>query len=237
MSSCRRMKSIRDGSWFSGSHLSLEKILEITYLWCEDLPQHTIMKWCQVAEHTIVDWCCFCREVCIVFEADHFEKIGGPGCIVEIDESKFGKRKYNRGRLRDGKWVLGGIERGSDNIFVRVVHTRDAATLLPIIQKCVEPGTTIITDEWHAYGRLSAHGFTHQSVNHTLHFVDPTTGAHTNNIEGTWSLAKMKLKRGSGTSSQHFPGYLVEYMWRRKYGKDFAFANFINHIANVYKVF
>ena len=38
VSSCRRMKSIRDGSWFSGSHLSLEKILEITYLWCEDLP-------------------------------------------------------------------------------------------------------------------------------------------------------------------------------------------------------
>ena len=49
-------------------------------------------------------------------------------CIVEIDESKFGKRKYNRRRLRDGKWVLGGIERGSDNIFMRVVHTRDAAT-------------------------------------------------------------------------------------------------------------
>ena len=78
------MKLIRDGSWFSGSHLSLEKILEITYLWCEDLPQHTIMKWCQVAEHTIVDWCCFCREVCIVYEADHFERIGGPEHILEM---------------------------------------------------------------------------------------------------------------------------------------------------------
>jgi hypothetical protein len=38
-------------------------------------------------------------------------KIGGPGTIVEMDESKFGKRKYNRGRRVVGKWVLGKIER------------------------------------------------------------------------------------------------------------------------------
>jgi hypothetical protein len=37
-------------------------------------------------------------------------KIGGNGVIVEIDESKFGKRKYNRGHRVDGVWVVGGVE-------------------------------------------------------------------------------------------------------------------------------
>ena len=39
------------------------------------------------------------------------EKIGGPGKTVEIDESKFGKRKYHRGKRVEGVWVFGGIER------------------------------------------------------------------------------------------------------------------------------
>jgi len=38
-------------------------------------------------------------------------QIGGNGLIVEIDEAKFGRRKYNRRRLITGQWLFGGIER------------------------------------------------------------------------------------------------------------------------------
>ena len=44
-------------------------------------------------------------------------QIGGPGTVVEVGESKFGKRKYNRGRKVDGCWVFGGIERVGKKVF------------------------------------------------------------------------------------------------------------------------
>ena len=53
--------------------------------------------------------------------------IGGPGKEVEIDESKFGRRKYNRGRVVDGHWVFGGMERGRGDSFMVEVPRRDCS--------------------------------------------------------------------------------------------------------------
>ena len=33
-------------------------------------------------------------------------QIGGPGVVVEIDGSKFGKQKYHKAHRVDGVWVL-----------------------------------------------------------------------------------------------------------------------------------
>ena len=42
---------------------------------------------------------------------DQSEMIGGNGIEVEIDESKFGKRKYYRGHRVEGQWVFSGREK------------------------------------------------------------------------------------------------------------------------------
>ena len=53
---------------------------------------------------TVIDWYNYCREVCADRIMNHHAgQIGGPGMTVEIDESKFGKTKFNRGRYIEGQ--------------------------------------------------------------------------------------------------------------------------------------
>jgi hypothetical protein len=67
--------------------------------------------------------------------------------IVEIDESMFFKRKYNRGRIINGQWFVGGIQRNSKKCFIVPVENRNAITMTRIITQNVQPGTEIITDK------------------------------------------------------------------------------------------
>jgi transposase-like protein len=117
------------------------------------------------------------------------EMIGGTDKIVEIDESKFGKRKYHRGHRVEGQWVFGGMERGSGKVFMVPVEDRTKDTLLAIIKDYIKPGTTIYSDCWKSYDCLKDEGFVHCTVN-SINFVDPESGAHTNGIESSWRHAK-----------------------------------------------
>lgn len=59
---------------------------------------------------TVCDYKMYCHEICINIVIDESDnKIGGHNLTVEIDESKFGKWKYNWGRIIEGQWVFCGI--------------------------------------------------------------------------------------------------------------------------------
>jgi transposase-like protein len=104
--------------------------------------------------------------------------IGGVGKVVEVDESKFGTRKYRQGRYVKGQWVFGGVQRGSGRTFLETVNDRSADTIIELIKKWIRPGTTVVTDCWATCRSLPDEGFNHLRVHHSITFVDEDRGSH-----------------------------------------------------------
>lgn len=101
------------------SHLDVADILYFLAAWCIfSYPrQRKIQNEIRCSTRTVVDWSSFVREVCVNWTVSNSCRLGGPGVVFEIDEAKFGKRKYNRGRRIEGQWVFGGFDRTTKEIF------------------------------------------------------------------------------------------------------------------------
>ena len=120
--------------------------------------------------------------------------------------------------------------------FMQIVDRRNAEMLLPIIQRHFLPGSIVYSNQWAAYNRVgNIAGLEHHTVNHTLRFVDPVTGVHTQNIESYWNRCKTKIKSMKGIRRHMLPGYLDEFMWREQAGAD-KFNEILNEIALQYRV-
>jgi hypothetical protein len=123
---------MRHGSWFQGSHLTFKEILCITYDIVRRERAFEIQNEYRLSSRTVAEWGMFCRETMLVFLEACSEKIGGPNKIAEIDESKFGRRKYHKGHPVRGQWVFCGVERDSGKLFLTPVRDRTAYTLMDI---------------------------------------------------------------------------------------------------------
>ena len=75
------------------------------------------------------------------------------------------------------------------------------------------PGFIIHSDECRAYFQLANNAaYTHLTVNHSIHFVDPASGVHTQNIENTWKRVKHKQKKQDSFPRPLINTYLQEFM-------------------------
>ena len=184
------------------------------------------------SRETVCNYKRYFRDICYqIVQNNSCDKIGGPGLSVEIDESKFGKSKYNRGRYIKGQWVFGGICHETREFFITTVDKHDKNTLLLIIlDKTHQPYglSTIFSDCWKAYSTINQHEYEHKTVNHTYNFVDPTTQAHTQNIENLWWQIKRVLPSTHSCHDQLYL-HLSEYMWRNsKESNSDLFIEFLN---------
>jgi hypothetical protein len=88
--SCQKKVNMRVGNWLVGSRISFVCALRFIYCWAEEM---TSLKWCQtqlnMCYDTTVDWNNYMREICVLSLKSRNVKIGGPGKIVEIDESYY----------------------------------------------------------------------------------------------------------------------------------------------------
>lgn len=217
-------ESAAKGTWFEQSRLPPDTVMMLTYAFVADMTYEQARRECNIwdielSDDTIRDRFNMCRDVCITSLENQYEssgKIGGPGHVVEIDECKIGRRKYHRGRLVDGSWIVGMIDlTGEFRIEVCPGNKRDRMTLAQIIAKHVKPGTVIYTDCWKGYEGLHDRGYEHLTVNHSMHFRDPETWCDTQKIEAQWRPLRRRLSRG-GVRQEDLAAHLSEFLWKRE---------------------
>ncbi|KAK6061788.1 hypothetical protein COOONC_00541 [Cooperia oncophora] len=173
------------GSFFAKSNLPESSVFALSYFWMRDMGKVNDKAYeLEISHHSVVQWEQLFRDICVKYFMRNPPFIGAFGCTVEIDETLVTRRKH--------QWFFGGIERGSGRAFLLLVRRRDARSSWRAYNQ--------ISDSWRAYNQISMlpQAYWHLTVNHRLNFVDPQSGAHTQNVESLWQKYKQIGKRRYG---------------------------------------
>ena len=147
-----------------------------------------------------------------------FDKFSGE---VEVDETFIGgkarnmhvaqrKRRITGTGGKDKTAVMGILQRDG-KVITKVVGDRKKKTLHAEINKHVEAGAALYSDDLRSYDGLEGK-YAHQVVDHAVRYVDGEI--HTNGLENYWSLLKRAL---SGTYVSVEPYHLFRYLDEQAY--------------------
>ena len=98
---------------------------------------------------------------------------------------------------------------------MRMLANVQQQTIRPILQAVIAPSTTVYTDEYDIYSRLSEWGYEHRTVCHSQgEYARDEDGdgfheVHVNTMEGVWSLLRSWLRPHRGISQENLPLYLA----------------------------
>ncbi len=156
---------------------------------------------------------------------------------VEVDETYVGGKMKGgkRGRGSENKTIVAGAIERKGNVSAKVVPNVQAKTLIPFIKERVEPNTMIYTDELSSYNSLKYQGYGHESVPHgeKIYVIGD---AHTNSVEGFWSLVKNGIR---GVYHQVSPKYLQNYVdeysfrYNRRNSEKPMFLSFLHQVQKL----
>jgi transposase-like protein len=225
-SSCRKKFTVKVGTVFEGSNISLRKWFAAIYLFTshkKGISSVQLSKDIKVTQKTA--WYMLHRLRYAMEHPDYKKPLDG---TIEADETYVGgkeknrhlsKRNFNKaqgsiGRSGDDKTVVFGAVQREGDVKGFVVDNAKKESLQPIIIKNVKEFSRVITDEWYAYNQLHELGFNHSTIKHSIKkYVEGDV--HTNTIENFWSC----LKRGlygiyHWASKKHLQRYIEEFCYR-----------------------
>ena len=142
--------------------------------------------------------------------------------VVEIDETLIGGRVRGgkRGWGAENKTCLVGIMERGGKVKVTPTPNRERETIFPLVNRHVQKGSIVNTDEFKTYHTLGGEGYDHRRVIHSKYQWAQGEN-HTNSIEGYWSnLKKSILGTHTYVSSKHMQKYLDEFDFRHNNRKD-----------------
>lgn len=214
---CRKPFSVTVGTLFERSKIPLHKWMQAVYFLSSSkkgFSAHQLHRMLGVTYKSA--WFMFHRIREAMREGTLGEQMGGPGRVVEVDETYWGnsgkQRKGARGFAHKEK-VLSLVERDGK---ARSFHVPDvkASTLKPILMEQIKQETSIMTDEARQYIGLEKHFQSHDHVCHSIgEYV--RGNIYTNTIENYFSIMKRGLKGiYQHVSPQHLRRYLCEYDFR-----------------------
>ncbi len=147
-----------------------------------------------------------------------FDKLSGE---VEVDETFIGGKARNMHVAQRKRRITGtggkdkvavmGIMQRDGSVRTVVVENRKKKTLHAEVDKHVEAGAALYSDDLRSYDGL-ANKYAHQVIDHAVAYVDGEV--HTNGLENYWSLLKRTL---AGTYVSVEPFHLFRYLDEQAY--------------------
>lgn len=135
-------------------------------------------------------------DVCVLYFNAHPVKLGGPGKVVEFDETALLPRKNERGLFRISS-VLQALKEGAISSFLLQLSTEVLLSLCRLSGSI--PSTTIMLGKWAAYNGIQdlSERYQHLTVNHKLHFTDSFSGSCTSTIKFLWQNFIKGIRNGA----------------------------------------
>jgi len=114
--------------------------------------------------------------------------------------------------------IFGMLQRGG-RVVIRMLANVKQATIRPLIEATIAPGTLVHTDEYDIYSRLEEWGYRHKTVCHGKgEYARDEDGdgfceVHVNTLEGFWSLLRSWLRPHRGIPQETLPLYLAFFQF------------------------